>query len=46
MSEPLATPLDLIPLNQDPTEIDCAKPFPVNSDRSELDAPWLSTGEG
>ena len=46
MGRPLATPLDLIPLSQDPAEIDCAEPFPVNGDRSELDAPRLSRGEG
>ena len=46
MGEPLATPLDLIPLNQDPAEIDRAEPLTVNGDRSELDAPRLSISEG
>jgi len=45
-SEPLAAPLNLIPLSQDPAEIDGAEPFPVDGNRSELGAPRLSTGEG
>ena len=46
VGEPLAAPLDLIPLSQNPAEVNCAEPFPVDGDRSELDAPWLSSGEG
>ena len=45
MSEPLATPLDLIPLSQDPAEIDGPEPFAVNGNGSELDTPWLGTGD-